>query len=1100
MKLQFHNWMPGNFAGRLSASVAFRFAALLLGLAAVSVAASANAQDSSSPRPRVIQQTLTPHWTNDDSFWFRRQIADGSFTGIRVDAKTGEMTEVDSDNKEITREAELRGGRAPRSGRSAEAHTEITFVNQTDQALQLFWVDSSGKRVKYDSIPAKDTLVRTTFAGHVWELVGDNQTRFGYFVADIEPARVEVSEPARVTQPEPERRGRRRRDFQRGDDWSAGVPAPGNDKVSARLSEGRLQLQLAESDEWKTLIEESQLAESFGDHAEESAQPMKLQSPQWSPDGTVLLTRAVIPYETQPVHLVESSPKAPGRAVLKSLPYLLPGDPVDETRLLSFNAETGEAVELDLPWMSQRFWNLRLVGPHRALLAVTKRGHQRFRLFDIDLLSGEVKTVIDEQSETFIWTTHKTDLPQWTYLDASDEVIWVSEKDGYQHLYLVDLSGDDEIRPITSGEFVVRGIDNIDEENRVLDLVVSGVHEGQDPYLKHYARVDFSGENFTLLTDGNGNHTATFSPDRSRLVVTHSRVDSLPVHELRSTDGKLIQTLAKATVTPDDAKLNLPQVFSAKGRDGETDIWGLACFPEDYDPAADKKYPVVEYIYAGPHDSHVPKSFRSAPWHRDYLNAGFIVVQIDGMGTANRSKAFHDVCWHNLKDAGFPDRIAWMKALAKEHPAMDLERVGIFGTSAGGQNTGSALLFHGDFYDAGVAACGCHDNRMDKASWNEQWMGYPVGDHYSECSNIDNAANLIGDLFLIVGELDTNVPPESTLRFADALIKAGKDFDLLVMPNVGHSDGGKYGKRRTLDFFIEKLEPGKEIDKSTSDSSEPSEEVTTALIDLEKLQPQTAWKDIQNHYQTDLETLKRRLPIRVADERLSQTAAFLAAWESQLQTAIGAEGDAALSDADAEVAHELLAAVGDEKKQLKTLVASSEELRELAPFTDQLISLTDLSNRVKPLDGQAMAAEIETLSKTLDSFQQKDKDETVSVSQPVMDASDDLLDAYQSWQTFYEGYHPDFNWWVLDLAKETGSKLRAWKEGLTVDESLTEKLSKRVVSDSIELPSPAETFVFGEAYPPIETWSQREATWMPSIVRRFTRRGRDREKKAAQLP
>ncbi|WP_037226508.1 DUF885 family protein, partial [Rhodopirellula baltica] len=559
----------------------------------------------------------------------------------------------------------------------------------------------------------------------------------------------------------------------------------------------------------------------------------------------------------------------------------------------------------------------------------------------------------------------------------------------------------------------------------------------------------------------------------------------------------------KATVTPEDAKLNLPQVFSAKGRDGETDIWGLACFPEDYDASSDKKYPVVEYIYAGPHDSHVPKSFRSAPWHRAYLDAGFIVVQIDGMGTANRSKAFHDVCWHNLKDAGFPDRIAWMKALAKEHPAMDLERVGIFGTSAGGQNTGSALLFHGDFYDAGVAACGCHDNRMDKASWNEQWMGYPVGDHYSECSNIDNAANLVGDLFLIVGELDTNVPPESTLRFADALIKAGKDFDMLVMPGVGHSDGGAYGKRRTLEFFIEKLKPGNSAEKSTSESTP---EIATPLIQTEKLQPQTAWMDIQNHYQTDLETLKRRLPVRVSEERLSQTSAFLKAWESKLQTALDAEGDEALSESDIEVARELQSAINDEKNVLKTDLDSSEKLRQLAPFVDQLISLTDLSNRVKPLDGQAMAADVQTLNESLPaSMEGSDSGEntepnSVSVSQPVLDAAADLVDAYESWQTFYEGYHPDFNWWVLDLAKDTGDKLRAWKATLKVDEELTKKQSEQVASDSSALPAPAETFVFGEAYPPIQTWSQREATWMPTIVRRFTRRGRDREKKAAQLP
>ncbi len=175
------------------------------------------------------------------------------------------------------------------------------------------------------------------------------------------------------------------------------------------------------------------------------------------------------------------------------------------------------------------------------------------------------------------------------------------------------------------------------------------------------------------------------------------------------------------------------------------------------------------------------------------------------MGTANRSKAFHDVCWHNLKDAGFPDRILWMKAAAAKYPHMDITRVGVYGTSAGGQNAAGAVLFHPEFYRAAVANCGCHDNRMDKASWNEQWMGYPVGAHYAECSNIDNAARLRGKLFLVVGELDENVPPESTFRFADALIKAGKDFEYLVVPGGGHGAGGEYGRRRLQDFFVRHL-------------------------------------------------------------------------------------------------------------------------------------------------------------------------------------------------------------------------------------------------------------------------------------------------------
>jgi dipeptidyl aminopeptidase/acylaminoacyl peptidase len=184
---------------------------------------------------------------------------------------------------------------------------------------------------------------------------------------------------------------------------------------------------------------------------------------------------------------------------------------------------------------------------------------------------------------------------------------------------------------------------------------------------------------------------------------------------------------------------------------------------------------------------------------------GFIVVQIDGMGTSNRSKAFHDVCWQNMKDGGFPDRKLWMKAAAKKYPYMNTDKVGIHGTSAGGQNAGAALVFNSDFYDVAVSSCGCHDNRMDKMWWNEQFMGYPIGPHYAACSNIENASQLKGNLMLILGEVDDNVDPSSTMQFADALIKANKDFELVTIPGMGHSSGGAFGERKRKDFFVKHL-------------------------------------------------------------------------------------------------------------------------------------------------------------------------------------------------------------------------------------------------------------------------------------------------------
>ena len=372
-------------------------------------------------------------------------------------------------------------------------------------------------------------------------------------------------------------------------------------------------------------------------------------------------------------------------------------------------------------------------------------------------------------------------------------------------MYLVSDDKLGELKPVTSGQWVVRGIQQIDEPQRQIWFSASGGFEHQDPYLIHFGRVNFDGSGLTWLTSGDGTHSLQYSPDRRFVIDTYSRVDLPPTHELRKVDdGKLVCELEAADVSELSATgWKAPEVFSDKGRDGKTDIWGIICRPRDFDP--DKKYPIIEDIYAGPQGAFVPKTFSASQRYQALNELGFVVVKIDGMGTANRSKAFHDVCWQNLKDGGFEDRILWMQSAAAKYAELDLTRVGIYGVSAGGQNAAAAVLFHPEFYKAAVAGCGCHDNRMDKASWNEQWMGYPVGPHYSDCSNIDNAHRLQGNLMLIVGELDENVPPESTLRFADALIKAGKDFDLIVVPNAGHGIGGSYGERRMRDFFVRQL-------------------------------------------------------------------------------------------------------------------------------------------------------------------------------------------------------------------------------------------------------------------------------------------------------
>jgi dipeptidyl aminopeptidase/acylaminoacyl peptidase len=439
----------------------------------------------------------------------------------------------------------------------------------------------------------------------------------------------------------------------------------------------------------------------------------------------------------------------------------------------------------------------------RFTFLYNQRGHQVVRILAVNGQTGETGILIDEASKTFVDYAHKL---YSFYLDQTHEVIWMSERSGWNHLYLINALTGQVIHPITQGEWVVRSVDFVDVEKRQIWFQASGVYPEQDPYYLHYCRIDFDGKNFTLLTAGNGTHEAEFSPDRKFLVDTYSRVDMAPVTELRSAiDGKLITVLETAAIDPLVATgWQIPERFSAKGRDGQTDIYGVIYRPSTFDPKL--SYPILESIYAGPHGSHVPKGFSAFRREQEIAELGFIIVQIDGMGTSNRSKAFHDVCWKNLGDSGFPDRVLWIQAAAKKYPYMDLNRVGLYGGSAGGQSTVRGLLAHGDFYKVGVADCGCHDNRMDKVWWNELWMSYPIDKHYDEQSNVTQAHRLTGKLMLVVGELDDNVDPASTMQVVNALVKADKDFELLIIPGVGHGAAeSPYGHRRRKDFLVRNL-------------------------------------------------------------------------------------------------------------------------------------------------------------------------------------------------------------------------------------------------------------------------------------------------------
>ena len=525
----------------------------------------------------------------------------------------------------------------------------------------------------------------------------------------------------------------------------------------------------------------------------------------WSPDSKKIAAFRLSRGYHRIVHYVESSPSDQLQPKHHEMEYAKPGDALDIEQPVLFLIDEKKAVFIDNslfpnPYeISQPVWRK----DSRAFtFEYNQRGHQVYRIIEVDGTTGRTRALISEEPETFFAYSGK----KYRYdIDDGKEIIWMSERDGWNHLYLYDGSTGKVKNQITKGQWVVRDVDKIDEEKRQVFFRASGMDPGQDPYFVHAYCINFDGTDLTTLTEGEGNHSISYSSDMAYYLDTWSRVDFPPRTELRRTsDRKIIKEVEKADISRlVEAGWKPPEVFAAKGRDGRTDIWGIIIRPLDFDPS--KKYPVVEYIYAGPHSSHVPKSF--SPCHRmqPLAEMGFILVQIDGMGTSNRSKAFHDVCWKDLGDAGFPDRILWHKAVAAKYPYYDISRVGIYGNSAGGQNTLGGLLFHPEFYKVGVSSCGCHDNRMDKIWWNEQWMGWPIGPEYAASSNVDNAFRLRGHLLLIVGEMDTNVDPSSTLQVVNALIKANKNFDLLVIPGGGHGMGGEYGQRKMFDFFVRHL-------------------------------------------------------------------------------------------------------------------------------------------------------------------------------------------------------------------------------------------------------------------------------------------------------
>ena len=791
---------------------------------------------------KVFRDRVTPHWLEGDTrFWYRNDLAEGRREFVLVDAEAGTREpafdharlavglaratgqEVDAERLAIDRlmyddsgsmltfscdgkwwqcdlasyqvEATERDERATtslrpfrwgrRRGRQTGRETAITFINRTDGDVEVYWLDA-GQRKHYTTLAAGAQHRQHTYSGHLWLVTDAEGETLVAFVAEEEAADAVID----AQTIEEAARGRRPRGSR--DAESRGRSPDG--KWTAFIKDHNLHVRKGETDVETALTDDGTEENAYSDRF------------YWSPDGTKLVVLRIEKGFDHKIYLIESSPEDQLQPKLHTLDYRKPGDaiPIAKPHLFDLATKTHHEIDDELfrnPWdISELRW---APDSSRFTFLYNQRGHQVLRIVAVDAAGGAASAIVDEHSETFIDYAGK----QFShYIDGASEIIWMSERDGWNHLYLYDATTGRVKNQITAGPWVVRGVEQVDEEQRQIWFRAGGLRPEQDPYYVHLCRVNFDGTGLVVLTEGDGTHEVTFSPDRRYLIDRWSRVDLPPVTELRSADdGHLICALERADWSGLLATgWRAPERFVAKGRDCRTEIYGIIIRPSSFDP--EKAYPVIEQIYAGPQGAFVPKSFGLQIKQHAIAELGFIVVQIDGMGTSYRSKAFHDVCAKNLVDSGFPDRILWMRAAAKEYPYMDLTRVGIYGGSAGGQSTLAGLLTHGDFYKVGVADCGCHDNRMDKIWWNELWMGWPIGPHYEEQSNVTLAHKLQGKLLLTVGELDRNVDPASTMQVVDALIKADKDFDFLIVPGGGHGVGETpYASRRRMDFFVRHL-------------------------------------------------------------------------------------------------------------------------------------------------------------------------------------------------------------------------------------------------------------------------------------------------------
>lgn len=527
----------------------------------------------------------------------------------------------------------------------------------------------------------------------------------------------------------------------------------------------------------------------------------------WSPDSSKLVTYRIDSRKAGRFTSLQYVPPDQLRPKAFTYVYPLPGEVLPSVEAFILDVKSAKLTPVKTPPLEVSFDS----GPDYVWFKDSKRFHyeynergfKAFELRVVDAETGEQSVLVREQSGQYVDPGESF----YRFLEGSGEILWASERDGWNQLYLYSGKNGKLLNQVTQGPWVVRHIVAVDEKNRKVYFLAGGREKEEDPYQTHLYSIGLDGKSLTLLSPENANHTAALSPDFEYFVDNYSRPDLPGASVLRRTkDGSEVCVLVKGDASELLATgWKYPEPFHGHATDGKTDIYGLIWRPSNFDPS--KKYPVIEHVYTGPQAFFTPKTFASAV-HRGSLQAvaelGVVVVMMDGRGTSGRSRAFHEFSYRNLGGA-FEDHVALIKQMAEKYPYMDVNRVGIFGTSAGGYGAAHAMLVFPDFYKVGVTISADHDARLDKTWWNELYQGYPVQDDYVAQSNVTMAARLQGHLLIEHGDVDDNVHPAETMRFVDALINANKSFDMLFVPNMPHGEKNDYLVRRRWDYFVQNL-------------------------------------------------------------------------------------------------------------------------------------------------------------------------------------------------------------------------------------------------------------------------------------------------------